>query len=85
MFVAKLLRNGSTDFHEILCAYRVGLRIGQHLFFIPLNVKGGPPLNFFVLFFRQNFLFLFFYDTAFKNTYNPKFLPFYDRPLFFIC
>ena len=37
--MVKLLRNGSTDFHEILCAYRVGLGIGQHLFGISLNVK----------------------------------------------
>ena len=81
MFVVELLRNGSTDPHEILWAYRVGLRIGQHLFFIPLNGKGGSPLNFF-LFFRQNFLFLFFYEIAFKNTYNPKFWLFDNQPLF---
>lgn len=30
-FIAKLLRNGSTDSHEILCAGRVGLRIDKHI------------------------------------------------------
>ena len=29
-----LLRNGLTDFYEILFAYSVGLRIGYYLFFI---------------------------------------------------
>ena len=34
MLVTILLRNGWTDLYEILCAYWVGLRIGQHLFII---------------------------------------------------
>lgn len=29
--------NGWTDSYEILYVYQIGLRIGQHLFFIPLN------------------------------------------------
>ena len=66
VFVAKLLRNGWADFDKIWCTYRVGLRIGQHLFFIPLNVKGGPPT------------FLFFHDLALENTYNSKFSHFYN-------
>lgn len=36
MYGVQLLRNGSTYFSEILCSYSVGLRIGQHVFFIPL-------------------------------------------------
>jgi hypothetical protein len=40
MLVTILLRNGLTDFYEILYAYSVGLRIGYYLFFIPLSDKG---------------------------------------------
>lgn len=43
VFFTKLLRNDCTDFYEILCAYRVDLKIGQY--FIPLNDKGDPRLN----------------------------------------
>lgn len=32
-------------FCEILCAFRVGLKVGQHLFFRPLNDKSDPLLN----------------------------------------
>lgn len=32
-------------FMKFLCAYRVALRFSQHLFFIPPNNKGDPPLN----------------------------------------
>ena len=39
VLVVKLHRNGSTNFHEILCAYRVGLKIGKDLFCISLKVK----------------------------------------------
>lgn len=46
VFVVTLLRNGLTYFHEIWCVYRIGLRIGRHLFFVPLKVKVSPPLNF---------------------------------------
>jgi hypothetical protein len=72
-----------TDFDEILYVYSVGLRIGCYLFFIPLCDKGRPPQVFLFLFFGQNCLFLFFYDVALKNTYNPKFSSFYHQPLFF--
>jgi hypothetical protein len=33
MLVTIRLRNGLTDFYEILYAYSVGLRIGYYLFF----------------------------------------------------
>ena len=39
MLVTKLLQNGLTDSQEILWAYWLGLRIGQHLFFIRLRDK----------------------------------------------
>ena len=37
VFVVALLRNGSTDFYEIFCAYLVGMRIGTEVYFIPLG------------------------------------------------
>lgn len=42
------LRNGSTDFYEILNACSVSLRIGYHLLFTPLGDQGYRPLNFFL-------------------------------------
>lgn len=35
VFLTKLLRNCWTETHEFVCAYRVGVRIAQHLFFTP--------------------------------------------------
>lgn len=43
--ISDLLRNGWIDLYQILCAYWVGLRIGQHLFVIALNDKGEPHHN----------------------------------------
>lgn len=37
MFVTKLLRNGRTDYYDILCAYWVGLRLGQRSFIVFLS------------------------------------------------
>lgn len=53
MLVTKLLRNGWTYFYQIFCAYRLGLRIGQQLYFIALNDKGDPALNFFFFVFAK--------------------------------
>lgn len=52
----KLLRNGWTDICEILCAYRVGLTIGELLFFIPLNDRSDPPRIF--IFFDKIYIFI---------------------------
>lgn len=49
MLVTKVLQNSWTDFYEIVCAYGVGLRIGQHLLFIPLNDKVDQSLNSFLM------------------------------------
>lgn len=51
MFVVKLLLNGLTNSHESVSAYRVGLRIGQRVFFISINVQVNPTLFlFFVIY-----------------------------------
>lgn len=42
VFVTKLLRNGWTYF-KILCSYRVGFKIGQHLLSISLNETKSDP------------------------------------------
>lgn len=43
----KLLQTGWNDYYEIWCAYWLGLKIGEHQFYIPLNDKGDPIPNFF--------------------------------------
>ena len=80
MLVTVLLRNGFTDFYQILYAYSVGLRIGYYLFFIPLSDKGCSPLTFF---FGRNFLFLFFYKVALKIHTTLNFYFFITNPYFY--
>lgn len=36
---------GCTNFYEIMCASRIGMTIGQHLFFRPLNDKGNSTTS----------------------------------------
>jgi hypothetical protein len=59
VLVIILLRNGLTDFDEILYVYSVGLRIGCYLFFIPLSDKGGPPQFFF--YFLDKIIYFYFF------------------------
>lgn len=80
MFVINLLWNGSTVSYKILGAYQVGLRIGQHLFYIPLNVKSNPPLFFNV---TDSFFIWFLYNSSSKKSYKSKFFTSYDQLLFF--
>lgn len=46
-FIIKILVNYLTDFHEILCAYWLGLKIGLYIFFIYLSFLHSSVVAFY--------------------------------------